>query len=213
MTLPVLTDGNSGNPVFVLAHGAGADCRSDFMTEMAGMLSAQGLYVVRFNFSYMLKREQDGKKRPPDRAPVLLQYYADLIRELDRPCVIGGKSMGGRMASLLANDEEQQALFSPLIRGCACLGYPFHPPGKPDRLRTEHLKALTVPTLIAQGTRDTMGTREEIEGYGLDGALQLHWLEDGNHDLKPRKASGFTHQQHMESTAVAVAEFVKDILG
>ena len=117
------------------------------------------------------------------------------------------------MASLLANDEEQQALFSPLIRGCACLGYPFHPPGKPDRLRTEHLKALTVPTLIAQGTRDTMGTREEIEGYGLDGALQLHWLEDGNHDLKPRKASGFTHQQHMESTAVAVAEFVKDILG
>ena len=212
MTPAILPLGNPEHPLFILAHGAGADGRSEFMSAMAEMLVERGLYVVRFNFPYMIKREQDGKKRPPDRAPVLLQHYAEVIAGLNRPCVIGGKSMGGRMASLLANDADQTELFTDHIKGCACLGYPFHPPGKPDKLRTSHLEAVNVPVLIAQGSRDTMGNKEEVSDYPLDQQLQLLWLEDGNHDLKPRKASGFTQEQHMATAADAVAEFVKNCL-
>jgi hypothetical protein len=178
------------------------------MTDMAGRIATHGVRVVRFNFPYMIKRAQDGKKRPPDRAPKLLDGYAELIKELDTPCVIGGKSMGGRIASMLANGSDVPAQ----VQGCIALGYPFHPPGKPDNLRTEHLLALKTPTLIAQGTRDAMGTKEEVSGYGLDKTLELVWLEDGNHDLKPRKASGFTHDAHLETAAKHVADFVKRCL-
>ena len=203
-----IINGKEGLPTLILAHGAGADLSSEFMTDMAGRIATHGVRVVRFNFPYMIKRAQDGKKRPPDRAPKLLDGYAELIKELDTPCVIGGKSMGGRIASMLANGSDVPAQ----VQGCIALGYPFHPPGKPDNLRTEHLLRLTTPTLIAQGTRDAMGTKEEVLGYGLDKTLELVWLEDGNHDLKPRKASGFTHDAHLEATAKHVADFVKRCL-
>ena len=208
----ITIDGREGRPTLILAHGAGADLSSEFMTDMAGKIAAHGVRVMRFNFPYMIKRAQDGKKRPPDRAPKLIDAYSDLIEALNTPCVIGGKSMGGRIASIVANVGVNGEGGSPLIKGCACLGYPFHPPGKPDNLRTEHLLRLTTPTLIAQGTRDAMGTKEEVLGYGLDKTLELVWLEDGNHDLKPRKASGFTHDAHLEATAKHVADFVKRCL-
>ena len=204
----MIIDGDRSNPIFILAHGAGADSRSEFMTEMARMISEQGICVVRFDFPYMIKRQEDGKKRPPDRAPKLIDAWLEVIEGFQGPVVIGGKSMGGRIASLVTNGDD----VPDNVKGCACLGYPFHPPGKPDSLRTEHLATLKRPLLMAQGTRDAMGTKEEVEGYTLDSAIEWHWLEDGNHDLKPRKASGFSHQQHMESTAVAVAEFVKRCL-
>ena len=203
-----IINGKEGLPTLILAHGAGADLSSEFMTDMAGKIAAHGVRVMRFNFPYMIKRAQDGKKRPPDRAPKLIDAYSDLIEALNTPCVIGGKSMGGRIASMLANGSDVPAQ----VQGCIALGYPFHPPGKPDNLRTEHLLRLTTPTLIAQGTRDAMGTKEEVLGYGLDKTLELVWLEDGNHDLKPRKASGFTHDAHLEATAKHVADFVKRCL-
>ncbi len=188
-----------------MAHGAGADASSEFMQHMAALIAAHGVHVVRFNFPYMIKRQEDGKRRPPDRLPKLLEAYAEVIADLNRPCVIGGKSMGGRVASVLSQSGDKPQL----IKGCACLGYPFHPPGKPESLRTEHLLSLTAPLFIAQGTRDAMGSQDEVATMGLDGALELLWLADGNHDLKPRKASGFSHEDHLHSAAAAVAAFVR----
>jgi predicted alpha/beta-hydrolase family hydrolase len=117
--------------------------------------------------------------------------------------VIGGKSMGGRIASLIADEAG--------VAGLVCLGYPFHPVGKPDRLRVAHLATLTTPTLIVQGTRDPFGTREEVAGYALSDAIKIHWLEDGDHDFKPRKASGHTQQQHWHDAVAAVAGFIESL--
>ena len=215
--------GSDNDPLLILAHGAGADSSSEFMTRMAMLISEHGICVGTFDFPYMVKRQEDGKKRPPDRAPKLVDAYIKVIEAAGRPCVIGGKSMGGRIASLVANEQEGDCSSSVVdaeaasvrdayVKGCVCLGYPFHPPGKPDNLRTAHLLTLQTPTMIAQGTRDTMGTREEVQSYGLDERLGLIWLEDGNHDLKPRKTSGFTHDAHLEATAKSVADFVKRCL-
>ncbi len=108
--------------------------------------------------------------------------------------------MGGRVASMIA-DELFEA---DRIAGLLCVGYPFHPIGKPDRLRTEHLKKLRTPTLICQGTRDQFGSKDEVSEYNLSSAIQLRWFEDGDHDLKPRKRiSGFTHADHLNSMAAA----------
>jgi predicted alpha/beta-hydrolase family hydrolase len=94
------------------------------------------------------------------------------------------------------------------VQGQLCLGYPFHPPGRPTQLRTKHLQTLTCPALIVQGTRDEFGTRDEVETYGLSPAINLLWLEDGDHDLKPRKSvSGFTAAQHLQAMAEAVRGF------
>lgn len=198
--------GNPDHPLFIFAHGAGAGSDSEFMQQMAGRIAAQKICVVRFDFPYMEQRALDGKRRPPQPLPALLDDYSGLIKQLGRPCVIGGKSMGGRVASLLMQGENASAL----IQGCVCLGYPFHPVGKPQKLRTEHLRVIHQPLLIVQGSRDPLGSQEEVKGYDLDDALQWLWLPDGDHDLKPRKSSGFTHEQHLHSAATAVAEFIHD---
>ncbi|WP_236638312.1 alpha/beta hydrolase family protein [Mangrovicoccus ximenensis] len=118
------------------------------------------------------------------------------------PLVIGGKSMGGRVASLVAEEFCRAGRAAGLL----CLGYPFHPSGKPERLRTAHLAALSVPALICQGTRDPFGTREEVAGYALSPQVSLHWLEDGDHDLKPRKRiTGRSQADHLQDAAAAVA--------
>ena len=201
--------GPDNSPLLILAHGAGADSLSDFMPYMAEQLASLGVQVWRFDFPYMQKRQQDGKKRPPDRADTLLQAMSQQIDEAGRPCIIAGKSMGGRIASMLAHTPPLQ----PSVKGCACLGYPFHPLGKPERLRIDHLQSLQVPQLIVQGERDPMGTQTEVAGYTLDAGVQWLWLEDGDHDFKPRKASGLTQQQHWLTAADAVAAFVKQHLG
>jgi hypothetical protein len=115
--------------------------------------------------------------------------------------IVGGKSMGGRIASMIA-DEVGAA-------GVVCLGYPFHPPGKPERLRTAHLEALKTPTLIVQGTRDRLGTDEEVATYSLSPSIELAWMEDGDHSFKPRKKSGRTLEQNLEAAADAVVEFIQ----
>lgn len=191
------------SPYLVLAHGAGAPMDSDFMEQMASLLAERGVGVIRFEFPYMHQRRNGGKKRPPDRQPVLLDHWRQVIDQLGnkKSLFIGGKSMGGRMASMLVDELP--------VRGCICLGYPFHPPSKPEKTRTEHLQALEAPVLIVQGTRDALGKQEEVAGYELSDSISLCWLEDGDHDLKPRVRSGFTHDQHLKQAADAIAEFIR----
>ena len=130
--------------------------------------------------------------------------------QIDGPLIIGGKSMGGRVASLVADD-----LFdADRIAGLLCVGYPFHPIGKPQKLRTEHLQGLRTPTLICQGTRDPFGSMDEVRDYKLSSAIRMRWFEDGDHDLKPRKrVSGFSHADHIASMGAAVSAWVKEIAG
>ncbi len=214
--MELLKNGPDDGPVYLFAHGAGADMHSDFMTQIAEALAEKGIRVVRFNFPYMIKRMEDGKRRPPDSAAKLLIAYEEVIRALNCPVVLGGKSMGGRMASRVLADNALRAEADRLpILGGACLGFPFHAPGKDPKDRLDHLKDLTQPLLVVQGTRDTMGTFEEVNGYikerRLNTSIQMQWLEDGNHDLKPRKISGFSHQQHINSAIDKVAEFVLNL--
>ena len=185
----------------LLAHGAGAPMDSDFMTAMSDALVAHGIAVARFEFPYMARRRTEGGKRPPDRQPVLLAAFAETLQRMPGRCFIGGKSMGGRMASLLAAEGAD-------VAGVVCFGYPFHPPGKLEKTRTAHLPGLPVPMLVCQGTRDPFGTREQVEGYALGPQVSLHWLPDGDHDLKPRKASGLTHVDNIAAAARAAAAFM-----
>ncbi len=175
---------------------------SAFMEEISGLLAERGVGVIRFEFPYMQQRRNGGKKRPPDRQPVLLDHWHSVIEQFHsvENLFIGGKSMGGRMASMIVDEAP--------VKGCVCLGYPFHPPSKPEKTRTEHLKDLASPVLIVQGTRDALGKQEEVADYQLSDSISLCWLEDGDHDLKPRVRSGLTHEQHLISAADAIAEFI-----
>lgn len=189
----------------ILAHGAGAPMDSEFMEEMAQRLAAQGLWVLRFEFPYMAQRRLDGGKRPPNPQAKLLQCWREVYQQV-RPLVtgtlaIGGKSMGGRMASLLADELGADAL--------VCLGYPFYAAGKPEKPRVAHLAELKTPTLIIQGERDALGNRQAVEGYTLAPAIELCWLQAGDHDLKPLKASGFSHADHLQTAAERILAFLR----
>ncbi|MBP5065630.1 alpha/beta hydrolase [Pseudomonas chlororaphis] len=200
----------AGEPLtLILAHGAGAPMDSAFMNDMAARLAAHGVNVLRFEFPYMAQRRLDGGKRPPNPAPKLLQCWREVYAQV-RPHVagrlaIGGKSMGGRMASLLADELGADAL--------VCLGYPFYAAGKPEKPRVAHLAELRTRTLIVQGERDALGNREAVEAYALAPAIELFWLAAADHDLKPLKASGFTHEQHLEAAARKVAEVLRGLTG
>ena len=194
---------------FVFAHGAGAPMDSPFMVAFAEGLVKAGLCVGRFEFPYMQTRRKEGSKRPPDRGPKLEEAWREAIADIRAglpkggKLVIGGKSMGGRIASLVADDQG--------VDGLVCLGYPFHPPGRPEKTRTEHLADLKTPTLIVQGTRDTMGGQEAVAGYSLSGSIGLHWLEDGDHSFKPRKKSGRTEEQNWSEGIQAAADFIQSL--
>lgn len=187
----------------LLAHGSGAPMDSPAMNAAADALASEGLRVARFEFSYMAARRTEGSRRPPPRAETLNPEFRAAVADLAAtgPLVIGGKSMGGRVASMVADG----LLAEGRIAGLLCLGYPFHPPEKPAQLRTAHLMALATPTLICQGTRDPFGTKDEVPGYGLPERIRFLWLEDGDHDLKPRKSvSGFTAADHLATMAHTV---------
>lgn len=161
MGLPhLLIDAPDDAPFTIaLAHGAGAAMDSPFMQAFAAGLAARGLRCVRFEFPYMATRRVDGKKRPPDRAPVLIDTWRAVIAHLNHgSLVIGGKSMGGRIASQVA----ARGGFAPVPAGLVFFGYPLHPPGKPDMRRDRHLPDITVPMLFIHGTKDPFGTREEM---------------------------------------------------
>ncbi|MFH4414544.1 alpha/beta family hydrolase [Vibrio diabolicus] len=199
-----IVEGPESGPLFTFAHGAGAGMEHDFMAAVAKGLVEQGIRVVRFNFPYMIKRAEDGKKRPPDRAPKLLEAYEEVIAHFtSQPIVIGGKSMGGRMSSLLAENE--------LVAGIACLGFPFHPPGKPEKFKGDHLANIEKPTLILQGERDTFGKREEFDDFVLSSQVKVSFLPDGDHSFKPRKSSGHTEAGNIDLAVEQLAAFIKEV--
>lgn len=202
-----LLDGpESAGFTILLAHGAGAAMDSAAMAAATKALAATGFRVARFEFGYMAARRTSASRRPPPKAELLMDEYRAAIAALEAPgrLIIGGKSMGGRVASMIADEEKAAGRVS----GLFCLGYPFHPPGKPDSLRTAHLENLATPAIICQGTRDIFGSREEVSGYRLSKSIEIRWFEDGDHDLRPRKAvSGFSHADHMTSMAGAVADW------
>ncbi|HBC3981553.1 TPA: alpha/beta fold hydrolase [Vibrio parahaemolyticus] len=199
-----IVEGPEDGPLFVFAHGAGAGMEHDFMTAVAKGLVEQGIRVVRFNFPYMVKRSEDGKKRPPDRAPKLLEAYSEVNAHFaSSPVVIGGKSMGGRMASLLAEHE--------LVAGIACLGFPFHPPGKPEKFKGDHLASIDKPTLILQGERDTFGKREEFDEFVFSQQVKVSFLPDGDHSFKPRKSSGHTEAGNIALAVEQLSAFINEV--
>ncbi|MDK1374475.1 MULTISPECIES: alpha/beta family hydrolase [unclassified Sinorhizobium] len=200
-----LFDGPDDAPVTILlAHGAGAPMDSASMTATAKALADAGFRVARFEFGYMAARRTSEGRKPPPRAETLKPEYEAAVAALGAtgPLIIGGKSMGGRVASMIADDLRSGGK----IAGLLCLGYPFHPPAKPEQLRTKHLADLKTPTLICQGTRDEFGTREDVAGYTLSEAIEILWLEDGDHDLKPRKSiSGFSAADHLKKMGETIA--------
>ena len=200
MAFSGLIDGPADAPLrLLLAHGAGAPMDSPFMEAMATGLAARGWQVLRFEFPYMAKRRLSGRGSAPDRLPKLQEAFREqlALAGAGAPLLIGGKSMGGRIASLLVDELAAAAG----VRGCICLGYPFHPPGKPQQLRTEHLAGLATPTLILQGERDSFGKRAEVETYALATAIQLEWINAGDHSFKPTVSSG---RSEAENWALAV---------
>lgn len=206
MKSSVLITGSAGARArFLCAHGAGAAMDSPFLNVFTGLLAERKIETIRFEFKYMAARRDGEKRKPPPKAETLMPEYEALISELGPglPLVIGGKSMGGRVASLIAGE----AYKAKQIIGLVCLGYPFHPPNKPESLRTQHLEALPCPTLIVQGERDPFGPRAEVESFKLSKAIRVHWAADGDHDLGPRGASGFTRKGNLAAAADAVAAF------
>ena len=199
----LLRTGPQSSPRLLLAHGAGAPMDSPFMNAMAERLGAGGVEVIRFEFEYMAKRREDEKRRGPDRMPKLIDRFKEALDLVGTPAdtVIGGKSMGGRVGSMIA-DEVGAA-------GLLCLGYPFHPAGKPERLRIAHLETIRTPSLIVQGSRDRLGSEEEVSTYTLSSAIELAWMEDGDHSFQPRKKSGRTIEQNLEAAAAAALHFIQ----
>ena len=208
MATDFLFDGpDDARVTILLAHGAGAPMDSASMNATTKALAAAGFRVARFEFGYMAAR-RTGERRPPPKAEKVMPEYVAAIDDLgptNGPLIIGGKSMGGRVASMIADAE----FAAGRIAGLLCLGYPFHPPGRPTQLRTKHLIGLKTPALICQGTRDEFGVPDEVATYGLSPQIEVQWLEDGDHDLKPRKSiSGFSTADHLKTVADIVTAWV-----
>lgn len=242
----LVNEAQNPQAIFVFAHGAGADMSHSFIETVTTALVKLNISVLRFNFPYMIKRAEDGKRRPPDRMPALtscyhqhlsqcLNYFSEIHKNL--PIIIGGKSMGGRVAATICasvnattingtnvketnvnatnvdmdtadNKKSEITELPENVKGLVCIGYPFHPIKKPETLRSAPLIAGYLPTLIIQGDRDALGSKEEIATYALPAHCSLHFLPDGDHDLKPRVKSGFTHHAHIETAITRIAEFV-----
>jgi len=192
---------------FIFAHGAGQGMASPFMETIATGIGDAGIRVVRFHFPYMEEMVRSGRKRLPDGGGILRKAFTDVVghftgmaRHDPRTIVIGGKSMGGRIASMIADDLR--------VRGVVSLGYPFHPPRKPKLLRLKHLKEIKTPMLICQGERDAFGKPGEIAGYRLSRRIQITWLADGDHNFRPRAASGHTEPENLKVAIDAAADFI-----
>ena len=204
IAMDMLFDGDANaERTFLFAHGAGGAMDTPFMSKVARAIAAKGIRVGRFEFPYMAARREGKRKGAPDREPVLLASWREAIAQAggSDSVAIGGKSLGGRMASLIADEQRVRALL--------CFGYPFHPPGQPDRLRTKHLETLSTPSLILQGERDPFGTRDDVAGYSLSPAIRIEWMTDGDHSFKPRAASGVTLETNLERAIELAAAFLR----
>ncbi|KAA8984384.1 MULTISPECIES: alpha/beta family hydrolase [Gammaproteobacteria] len=209
--MDILFNGEQG-PVLVLAHGSGAPADSVPMERLATALAAAGFRVRRFEFPFMAQRRTTGKRRPPDRPPVLLQVWREVIEEVGRRepdadhLWIGGRSLGGRTASMLLTPEQRPEPVS----GALVFGYPFHPPRRPEQWRTDHFAELERPLWIAHGERDPFGKRSELEPrMPFPGPVHLEWVADGDHELMPTRRSGLDPERVLATAAESARAFVK----
>ncbi|MTI18769.1 abhydrolase domain-containing 18 [Rhodobacteraceae bacterium RKSG542] len=195
---------------FIFAHGAGAGMDSNFMERFAQALCGHGVTVARFEFDYMAKRRVTEKKAPPPKAEKLVGEYQRVLQEVQKetegPLFIGGKSMGGRVAAMLACGSS----LPKRVAGVVCLGYPFHPIGKdaPENWRMEPLADSKRPIMIAQGERDQMGHWWELDEIELPSTVTIHFLEDGNHDFAPRGQSPATWDGNIKIAAEHAKNFI-----
>jgi predicted alpha/beta-hydrolase family hydrolase len=183
--------------LFVFAHGAGAGQHHPFMTGVSRALAARGIDVVTFDFPYMRQR-----RGAPDRPPVLEQAFRDVVAAARGWSAavrffVGGKSMGGRMATHLAAQHLES------LSGVVCFGYPLHPPGKPDQLRVAHLPSIAVPLLIIQGERDAFGTPAELGPHleSMRADVRLQVVERADHSLAVRGRAAADMQSELAHIA------------
>jgi uncharacterized protein len=207
-------------PVLALAHGAGAGQRSPFMSAFAEAMRARGVTTVTFDFPYIQHR-----RRAPDRPPVLEAAWRAVVDGItvrlkadttgntvrlraDTTLVIGGKSMGGRIASHVLADPAHPL---PGIRGLVLLGYPLHPPGQPDRPRVAHLPHLATPTLVVQGSHDSFGAEDEVRQAFNAVPAPVEWLvvPGGDHSFKVPRRAGPTMDEVLQRVYDTVAAFVR----
>jgi hypothetical protein len=201
-------------PIYLFAHGAGAASTNDWMQHVAVGLQQRGITVVRFNFPYMERAVREGKRRPPDTKPRLLQACRSLFemvqgqlprdRRRTPPLVVGGKSMGGRMMSLLLAENASLPAAAAVY-----LGYPLHPPGRPTSLRTAHLEDIRVPQLFVSGSRDPLGRGDLLqEAVGALGRRAvLHLVDGGDHSLSLSRKDPF---RGSDAWLDVVARFIVD---
>ena len=199
------THRNPSSPILILAHGAGSPMDSDWMNELTLLLDQKGIRVARFEFPYMARRRKEGVRSPPDPLPILLNSWRSVIESLKNQSssiFIGGKSMGGRIATMVANEFD--------ILGLICLGYPLHPPGKViNNKRIQCLQEVSRPTLILQGERDSMGSFDKLSTSHLSPTVQTKCIPSGDHSFKPLKKSGITLKQNLELAAETIVSFIK----
>jgi len=212
-TRPDLAPGTGPAATLLLAHGAGAAMDSAFMNKLAAALAAEGLAVARFEFAYMAGRRTGGAKMPPPKADKLIGEFQTMLqtvmKESEGPLLIGGKSMGGRVAAMLAGGGSLPGR----VKGVACFGYPFHPTGNPGaEWRLSPLEAAKRPVLVLQGDRDPFGSKEELDAVNLPAQVTLTYLEDGNHDFGPRGKSPATLDGNIAAAAKAVRAFADRFL-
>jgi len=197
-----------GARTLVLAHGAGGNHETPLLVTLARAFAADGVTVLRCALPFRQARAS-GPPRPADaqRDRRGLAAALDAVAEGAGPHLVGGHSYGGRQASMLLAEQPTRA------HGLLLLSYPLHPPAKPERRRIDHLPGVRVPTLFVHGTRDPFGTRDEVATYKLSKAIRILWLEDGDHDLRPRKAaSGFSMADHLKTMAEATAAWAESVI-
>ena len=190
----------------VFAHGSGIGMNHEFMQSVAGAMGSKNFTVYLFEFGYMQQIQMTGIRCPPPAVAKLELEYIALLNELALPCplIIGGKSLGGRVASLIVERTDTLGWFA--------LGYPFHPQRKPQTLRVDHLLTSNKPGIIVQGTRDALGCYDEVLGYKLPAHIDLSWLADMDHSFKPYKASHYSQIEAVERSVLAIEQWVQSTL-
>ncbi|MEO0649964.1 MAG: alpha/beta family hydrolase [Planctomycetota bacterium] len=198
---------DAGGCVVVLAHGAGLPHDAAFMVGIGERLAAQGLPTLRFDYPYATRMAREGRRFPPNPMPKLEAAHrraVEVARErfAGRPLLLAGKSMGGRVSSHLAAGGEEAA-------GCVLLGYPLHPPKKPENLRVEHFGGLKLPCLFLQGTRDALAPLETLEAHlgAIPGPVTMHVIEGADHGFAVPKKLGRSEHEVLDELAAAIATF------
>lgn len=190
-----------------LAPGSGQSLQVEMLAFLAKALGQVGLRVARFDFPYMSERSSGGRRRSADPEPVMLDTWRQVVRQLGSPdkLFIGGRSHGGRLAGLVA-DECQ-------VQGLVCFGFPFHATGKSDQYELAPLDTIQTPTLLLQGEWDTFGDKPEVTGYALSDKVEVKWIREGDHSLQPPKESKRTREENWLACAKLTGRFIMEQTG